>query len=251
MNPEETSEIASLAKTLGKGPKHTWPIKEETVKLASGAYSNLYKAVKVGYKYEFSDATMKAGQKALEDVQTFKRKYSREARAKQRLLKARKAAKQTLGKLAVAQDDLIDALRPSQEEPEPEDGDGPEEEEVDDSDVNDTEFDIENSESEDACADFCDGGDGGDDDDDRGPDGGAKGIKKAPAKDKPQREHGREIETESKAAASPAAKSASSVTAVPASPARSDASSATLVMGSATGDRYSSIVVGSFAERLA
>ena len=127
---EDPSAIASLAtKTLVKGPKHKAPINDDTVKLVSGASNMLQRASTTCAKYELSKATKTACDRALAKVQTFERKYGREARATQKLLLAEKSAKQTLGKLAAAQKDRDFAERPSQQEPEPEDSDGEELEE--------------------------------------------------------------------------------------------------------------------------
>ena len=117
----DSSAIASL---VTKDPTHKAPIKDETVNLVTGALSMLQRASTTCAKYEFSEATKKACDDALEKVNTFKRKYGREVRATQKLLLAEKYAKQTLGKLAAAQKDREFAERPSQQEPEPEGSEG-------------------------------------------------------------------------------------------------------------------------------
>ena len=73
---EDPSAIASLAiKTLVEGPKHKAPINDDTVKLVTVAFNMLQRASTTCAKYEFSEATKKACDDALETVSTFERKY--------------------------------------------------------------------------------------------------------------------------------------------------------------------------------
>ena len=237
--------IANLAQAqLVQEPNDKTPINEESLRWPFEAHNKVLRASTMVAKYELSEKCRKACDEALFWVKKFQRKYSRELRATRKILLKEKAAKMELRQLAQAQRDREIAEIPSQKSPEPEESDGEDDGDDDgvdsdgvDDDVDsdgdedpESSIDIEGSESEGCAAPTWGDGKGG-------PDGGAKRIKKATAAGKRK--------ATAMAAAPPPKSSLASAT-VPASPAHSDTSSATLTVGLATGDRYSSIVVGSF-----
>ena len=194
--------------------------------------------------YKLSKRAKIACDEAIQAVETYNRKYTRELKANGRVIQQRRDAKKKARALESAQRALADAQMPSQENPDEPDEEE-EEEEEDEAKVDSGDSD-DNGDDDSMCGVDLDSG--SDDegvlccdvagDDDGGPDGGAEPLRKKAKTAAKQKKN--------KASESSASTSAMKSLTVAASPARSDASSKTLVMGPATGDRYASLVVGSF-----